>query len=87
MEAVDRLRQKASDVLHNPTFSLKKQAVVEQPSSSHALLQHETGQIAQAPPLVVASLKQFAVEFPTHGDCEANWLPINGHSKAGARTG
>jgi len=29
MEAVDRLRQKASAPLHNPTFSLKEQALVE----------------------------------------------------------
>lgn len=87
MEAVDRLRQKGSAVLHNPLLSLKKQAVVEQPFSGHALLQNEAGQIAQAPSLVVASLKQFAVEFPAHSDCEANWLPIDGHSKAGARTG
>lgn len=87
MEAVDRLRQKASDVLHNPTFSLKKQAVVEQPSSGHALLQDVASQVAQAPALVVTPFKQFAVELPAHSDCDANWLPINGHSKAGARTG
>jgi hypothetical protein len=50
-------------------------------SSGHALLQHEAGQVAQAPPLVVASLKQFAVEFPAHSDCEADWLRLTGTAK------